>query len=100
MSRFKILAERHDSCDPEDDLRKDRELREADTKTTEGGDGDEHGDRKVEPLLDVDGDLDILHRYAKTICKVHVQTWWASTTFTLFVLILCSITSCTVQIQY
>lgn len=63
MSRFKILTESADSNDPEDE--KERELREnsrTDTKAARGRDGVEYGDRKAEPLLDVDGDLDIIHR--------------------------------------
>ncbi|XP_028267369.1 methyltransferase-like protein 22 [Parambassis ranga] len=68
MSRFKILAERHDNCDTEKGSEKEeedktqRETRAKETETTRGSDGEEGGEGNVEALLDEDGDLELTRR--------------------------------------
>ncbi|XP_041830605.1 methyltransferase-like protein 22 isoform X2 [Melanotaenia boesemani] len=67
MSRFKILAERHEHDDPgkcSETERKHDDTQE-DTAASHGEDEKEGGEKYVEPFLDEDGDLDITHRPRK-----------------------------------
>ncbi|XP_033499801.1 methyltransferase-like protein 22 isoform X5 [Epinephelus lanceolatus] len=70
ISKFKIMSdgERHDRNDPGEGLKeveeydKKKEDGGKDTKVAQGKDGEEGGKGNVEPFLDEDGDLDIMHR--------------------------------------
>lgn len=66
MSRFKILAERHDYSDTEkgsEEHKTQKETRAKETEATSGSDGEEGGEGDVEALLDEDGDLELTRRY-------------------------------------
>ncbi|XP_047428277.1 methyltransferase-like protein 22 isoform X2 [Mugil cephalus] len=68
MSRFKILAERHDDSDQGKCSGKDEDPKEdggGDTETAHGEDEEDERGGSVEALLDEDGDLDIPHRPRK-----------------------------------
>lgn len=71
MSRFVILAERCD--EPGSALKHESETSQTVKQATEEPDGE---DRKVESLLDFDGDLDIIHRYAKTFSQSTIISCW------------------------
>lgn len=71
MSRLVILAERCDSHEPGSDLKQESATSQTVKQATEEPDGE---DRKVESLLDVDGDLDIIHRYAKTFSQSTIKS--------------------------
>ncbi|KAM6905414.1 methyltransferase-like protein 22 [Xenentodon cancila] len=64
MSRFKILAQRHDSNDPEKSLENDRnhEDTKPDEESSHGQVGKEVGEGSGTPFLDEDGDFDVAHR--------------------------------------
>lgn len=103
MSRFVILAERCD--EPGSDLK--HETSQTVKQAPEEADGE---DRKVESLLDFDGDLDIIHRYAKTFPQSTIKSCWllgegviqVKTINILFqhlqiVLLMCSLSLCRAQ---
>lgn len=68
LSKFKIMSngERHDNSDPGKGSTEVEGDGEKDTKVTQGKDGEEGSEGKVEPFLDEDGDLDITRRPRKT----------------------------------
>lgn len=73
VSGFVILAERCDSHEAGSDLKHESETSQTVKQAAEEPDGE---DRKVESLLDFDGDLDIIHRYAKTFSQSTIKSCW------------------------
>ncbi|XP_072225567.1 methyltransferase-like protein 22 [Leuresthes tenuis] len=67
ISRFKMLAERHDNSESVKDLEKEEKHKDAgeDIEASHGEEMKESGGKNVKPLLDEDGDLDITHRPRK-----------------------------------
>ncbi|XP_039467078.1 methyltransferase-like protein 22 [Oreochromis aureus] len=72
MSRLVILAERCDSHEPGSDLKQESETSQTVKQATDEPDGE---DRKVESLLDVDGDLDIIHRPQPNLTEGSSRDW-------------------------